>query len=269
MELVDSQAHVWGTAAEGTRPNLDRTSFLPDELLGMMNAAGVGRAVLVPPTWDTLGNKVALEAAVDEPERFAVFGSIDLHESASAVLLPTWLDTPGMFGIRVAFRREPYASWLIDGTTDWLWGAAEDLGIPIMAYLPGRLPLLGEIARRHPRLRLAFDHMSIHPTSRGLAQAQELEDLLSLARHENVSIKLSALPMYSNRTFPYRDTFGMILAIVRKFGAERCFWGTDATRLPCSYGEAVEMFTEWLPGLSSTELELVMGRAIRDWLQWR
>lgn len=269
MEIVDSQVHVWGSAADGTEPHLGRDSFLPDELLPMMKDAGVDRAVLVPPTWDTLGNSIALDAAAKDPGVFAVFGFIDLHEDQSLSLLPTWLDSPGMLGLRVAFRREPYARWLIDGTTDWLWGAAEDVGIPLMAYMPGRLGLVGEIMRRHPRLRIMLDHMSIHPFSRGLALAQELQELLPLARYGNVSVKLSALAMYSTGGFPFRDTFGLVLSIVRKFGAERCFWGTDLTRLSCSYRDAVEVFTEQLPGLSSSDLELVMGRAILEWLHWR
>lgn len=268
MEIIDSQVHVWQAASPGWEPHGGRSSFTAEELLDMMAEAGVDRAVLVPPTWDPHGNQGAIEAAARHPGKFVVFGEVDVHEEVTSSLLPTWLDTPGMHGIRVAFRREPYATWLIDGTTDWLWGAAEDAGIPVMAYTPGRLGLIGEIARRHPRLRLLLDHMCIHPFSRGIALRQELDQLLPLARHDNLAVKVSALPMYSQEGMPFADTHEMVRRIVSTFGATRSFWGTDVTRLPCTYSEAVEMFTEHIDGLSTTDLELVMGKAFRDWLPW-
>ncbi len=52
------------------------------------------------------------------------------------------------------------------------------------------------------------------------------------------------------------------------FGPERFFWGTDITRMPCSYRQCVTMFTEELPWLSGRDLELVMGRAVCAWIGW-
>jgi hypothetical protein len=46
------------------------------------------------------------------------------------------------------------------------------------------------------------------------------------------------------------------------------FWGTDLTRLPCSYRQAITFFTEELPWLSARDQEWVMGRAVCEWLGW-
>ena len=46
------------------------------------------------------------------------------------------------------------------------------------------------------------------------------------------------------------------------------FWGTDITRMTCSYRECVTMFTEELPWLKGRDLELVMGQAVCDWIGW-
>jgi hypothetical protein len=46
------------------------------------------------------------------------------------------------------------------------------------------------------------------------------------------------------------------------------FWGTDITRMPCSWRQCVTMFTEELPWLSATDKELIMGRAVCAWLDW-
>jgi hypothetical protein len=46
------------------------------------------------------------------------------------------------------------------------------------------------------------------------------------------------------------------------------FWGSDLTRLKCSYRQCVTMFTEEMPWLTTNDLELIMGRALCDWLDW-
>jgi len=52
------------------------------------------------------------------------------------------------------------------------------------------------------------------------------------------------------------------------FGASRTFWGTDLTGLPCTYRQAVTMFTEELPWLSDADKEFVMGRGISEFVGW-
>jgi hypothetical protein len=46
------------------------------------------------------------------------------------------------------------------------------------------------------------------------------------------------------------------------------FWGTDITRMPCSWRQCVTHFTEELPWLSARDKELIMGRALCNWLGW-
>ena len=49
-----------------------------------------------------------------------------------------------MLGIRVAFNHEK-ASWIADGTADWLWPAAADAGVPIMIFAPDAPDQIGRI----------------------------------------------------------------------------------------------------------------------------
>ena len=39
--------------------------------------------------------------------------------------------------------------------------------------------------------------------------------------------------------------------------------------MPCSWKQCIAMFTEKLPWLRGHDLELVMGRAVCDWLGWK
>ena len=78
----------------------------------------------------------------------------------------------------------------------------------------------------------------------------------------------SATPCSSSQPYPYRNIHGYLRQVFDVFGPRRTFWGTDLTRLPCTYRQAVTMFTEELPVLSASDKEWVMGRAICEWLGW-
>ena len=47
------------------------------------------------------------------------------------------------------------------------------------------------------------------------------------------------------------------------------FWGSDFTRLPCTYRQCLTHFTEELPWLSATDKEWIMGRGVCEWLGWK
>ena len=46
------------------------------------------------------------------------------------------------------------------------------------------------------------------------------------------------------------------------------FWGTNITKMPCSWRQCVTMFTEALPRLPERYKHLVMGQAVRAWWGW-
>jgi hypothetical protein len=60
----------------------------------MMDEAGVDAAILVPPSLEGDRNDLALTAARNSADRFAVMGRIDLAKPDPAALA-TWRDQPG------------------------------------------------------------------------------------------------------------------------------------------------------------------------------
>ena len=72
-----------------------------------------------------------------------------------------------------------------------------------------------------------------------------------------------------SQPYPYRNIHKYTQQIVETFGPQRSFWGTDITRMPCSWKQCVTMFTEEMPWLKGRDLELVMGRAVCDWVGWK
>ncbi len=275
MIIVDSQVHIWGAdtpqrpwppgrAHQAHRPQ----PFSKDDLLKEMDAAGVGRVVIVPPSWEGDRNDLAIEAARLHPDRFAVMGRLAVEKPESGALLAGWKRQPGMLGLRFTFHTALQKPWLSDGTADWLWPAAERAGLPIMIFVPGSLPQAGRIAERHPGVRLVIDHLALSMTQKDDAAFADLPDLLALARYPNVAVKASALPSYSTEPYPYRGLHKHIRRVFDAFGPRRVFWGTDLTRLPCPYRQAITLFTEELTWLSKADAEWVMGRAVCEWLGW-
>ncbi len=267
MLIVDSHVHIWGNGTPNP-PHRQVSALSGDELLAEMDAAGIDAAVIQPPGWDANSNAVAIEAASRHPERFAVLGWFQLDDPLSPALIDGWTEQPGMLGLRFTFMPPNKESWLTDGTLDWLWPAAEKAGLPLALAAGKFLPLVGEIAERHPELRLLVDHLGMPLRQKDEAALVNLPQLVDLARHPNVAVKASAAPGASTEPYPFRNMHDYLHGIYDAFGPERMFWGTDITRMPCSWKECVTLFTEELDWLTAEDKELIMGTALCDWIGW-
>lgn len=269
MKIVDAQVHIWSS---GKPSGLHRqvSSYTVEELLAEMAEAGVDAALLHPPiSWDPDSNEQSIEAARRYPGQFAVLGQIPLDRPECRGWIDTWKQNPGMLGLRYALVQPEQRTWHEDGTMDWLWPAAERAGLPV-ATMAGRfLPVFRGIAERHPNLRLIIDHVGLIRVEQDAAAFGNLEELLALASLKNVAIKATGAPGYSTHTYPFRNLHDGLHRIFDAFGPDRFFWGTDITRMPCSYRQCVTMFTEELPWLAGPDLERVMGGALCDWIGWK
>ena len=159
MQIVDAQVHIW---TSGTPVHIHRqvSAYTKDELLKDMDEAGVSAALLHPPSWDVRANEVAIEAARDNQDRLAILGFFDVSRPQNRSLVETWKTQPGMLGLRFAFLQQGQENWLVDGTMDWVWPAAERAGLPVGLLVPNRLKTVGKIAENHPNLKLLIDHMA-------------------------------------------------------------------------------------------------------------
>jgi predicted TIM-barrel fold metal-dependent hydrolase len=273
--IVDSQVHLW-------KPNAPDRAWVPglppqipepltiEKLLPLMDEVGVDRAVIVPPSWE--GDRVdyALEAAARYPGRFGVMGRIPLNDPQSRERITTWKQQPGMLGLRLTFLGGSAAS-LTDGTADWLWPAAEKAAIPIMFLTAGSLPLFASIAERHPQLQLIIDHLGISSQVVSEKKVPEaVAQAVTLAKFQNVSVKLAAAPAYSSEPYPFRDMTEHIRRLFDVYGPRRSYWGSDLTNgfAKATYRERITHFTEELNFLSEEDKDWVMGRAILARLNW-
>lgn len=272
---VDSQIHIWSDESpampwpETGRQYAHRDGSSPTaaELIADMDAVGVDRAILIPPSFTGYDNETSLRAAAAYPDRFAVMGRLPLEPGSPRPGLGVWRQTPGMLGIRLTFSRGDAQRWLNDGTADWVWDAAEAANVPLMVFIPERAAELRPIAKAHPTLRLIVDHAALPSRPPVRPPLDILDELLPLAEFENVAVKASALPSVKDEEYPFPTAQECTRRLVRAFGKERVFWGTDITRLKCTYREATTFLAE-PGGLDSEALSWVMGRSLLNWLEW-
>lgn len=273
MLIVDSQIHIWENGKMSPQHRQIPTYSI-DDALAEMASAGVDCAVIHPPS--ALGepvNDLAVEAVRRHPDKFCILGHFDLERPDREEVIAHWRERPGMLGFRYTFNQPHQQTWWTDGTLDWFWPACEKAGLVVGLLATGpNIPVVGKIAERHPGLRLNIDHIGRGGGRSGKkdeAAYADLDEMLALARLPNVGIKLSGAPSTSSAPYPYRNIHDYLHRIVDAFGPDRSFWGTDITRMPCSYRQCVTMFTEELKWLKGRDLERVMGGAIVDWLGWK
>jgi len=272
MLIADAQVHVWAANtperpwAPGTRRHR-ANPLTSEDLLREMNAAGVDRVVIVPPSLDGNRNDLSVAAAHAHPDRFAVMGKIDVKHPNAPERLAQWRTQPGMLGLRFNFKRAPQT--LNSGDADWVWGVAQEAGVPIYVGVSHEnVHVFDAIAERHPRLRLIFDHLALASGVKDEVAFRDLDKLLVTARRPNIAVKVSALPCYTDAPYPYRNLHTHVRRVYDVFGPQRMMWGSDLSRLRGSYRECVTMFTEEMQWLPANDLEWIMGRSLCEWLGW-
>jgi L-fuconolactonase len=272
MLIVDAQVHIWAASTRerpwppGRYPPHRPVPFSKDDLLYEMNTAGVQRALIHPPAWEGEYNDLALEAARLHPERFAVMGRLDINSRSARDKVATWCrNQPGMLGLRVTFNQGHG-----NPNDDWLWAEAEKGGVPVMMVISAaQMQAISNAAERHPTVNMVVDHLGIPMGKKDDEAFAHLDHLLALAKRPNIAVKASGLPHYTSDRYPYRRLYPYVRRVYDAFGPKRMFWGSDLTKLPCTYREAISMFNEKIPWLTAEDREWIMGRGLCEWMGWK
>jgi predicted TIM-barrel fold metal-dependent hydrolase len=159
MLIFDAQIHLW---EKGTpSPHHCQEPYSAQQAIAAMDEAGVDRALIHPVLWDPDSNELAQEAVRKYPDRFRIMGWFYLDDPQRSDLVAHWKERPGMVGLRFYTNERHPQSSFTDGTLDWLWPAAERSGVPVALGAAMFLPTVGQIAERHPVLKLIVDHMAV------------------------------------------------------------------------------------------------------------
>lgn len=187
--VIDAQVHVWrpestdrpwpAGGAEWAAASHRSEPITGEGLLGEMDTAGVDRAVLVPPFFEGNRNDYALECARAHPNVYRVMVRADLRDANAESAFRELLGDPLVSGIRLTFL--PTDAGPVADAPEWLWQLGVELDVPIAFLAPHQSPDIGVIARAHPRLRLAVDHLGLSGQDKDAEIGPEIDQLVALA----------------------------------------------------------------------------------------
>jgi predicted TIM-barrel fold metal-dependent hydrolase len=276
MPILDAQVHAYERNHPG-RPWVGTLYGPPevtgDQMVAAMDEAGVDGAILVSPfSMYRFDASYALEVYAAHPDRFRLVKPVDPTDPAVVDTIAEWASTEGTVGIRI-FLRDEASTDPADPGINRVLAAAAAHSLPVNLASRGRLDQAGQLAARNRNTRLVIDHL-------GLAQPHEppppaepfadLPQLLALAAHDNVAVKISGACTLSHEPFPYNDIWDPLGRVFDAFGFDRCMWGTDWTRAVgmLTYKQGVDAFLV-TDRLSETERTALMGRTLQQVYDWR
>jgi len=272
--IIDSQVHAY----ERNSPQRPWATIVPwpeevtgDDMVAAMDAVGVDGALLVSPfAMYRFDASYALEVYAKHPGRFGIIRPFDPRSEATSAEMAEWAGTPGVVGARLMLSAQPFEA--DDPGLNRILAAGGRAGIPVNVSCSGKLPLLLELAQRHPDTRVVVDHLGIAQPPEPPAPPEpfaDLDNVLSLAACENIAIKISGACTLSHQSFPYQDIWEPLGKIFDAFGFERCMWGTDWTRATklLTYEQGVAAFRV-TDQLSDSERSALMGGSLAKIYNW-
>lgn len=273
--IIDAQVHAYERNHPG-RPWAATLHGPPEvtgaDMVAAMDAVGVDGALLVSP-WMLyrFDPTYAVEVHAEFADRFGLITPVDPRREDVGEAVAEWAATPGAVGVRLMLWGDATADPGEPGLHRVLTAAARHR-LPLCVMGWGRLPLIGQLAARHPETQLVVDHLGLPQPFEPPVPAQPFADLptlLALAEHPNVAVKVTGVATLSQRPFPFDDLWEPLGRVFDAFGLDRCMWGTDWTRATAlvSYADAVAAFRD-TDRLSAGEQGALMGGTLQRIFAW-
>jgi L-fuconolactonase len=243
-----------------------------DDMVAAMDAVGVDGALLVSPfTLYRYDASYALEVHAAHPGRFGLIKAVDPTDPAVVDTIDDWAATDGTVAVRIMMR-EGISTDPADPGLNRVLSAATQNSQPINLLCYGRLEQVGLLAARHPDAQLVIDHLGLQQPFEPPAPDKpfaDLPQLLALAAHDNIAVKITGACTLSHAPFPYKDLWDPLGRIFDAFGLDRCIWGTDWTRAVAllTYEQGVEAFRV-TDRLSDSDRARLMGGSLQRVYKW-
>jgi L-fuconolactonase len=213
-----------------------------EQMLAAMDEAGIEKSVLVQAsTCYGHDNSYVADAVAAHPRRFAGVFSVDMLAPDAPNKIEYW-SGKGLSGLRVFIAGHTTAqeARLDDPRSFAGWERAVELQIPVCVQVRATgLGQLETLLQRFPQARVILDHMA-RPVVEDGPPYKAAASLLSMARHENLFLKLT--------THNIRDASkgkatpqSFFERVVKTFGASRIAWGSN---FPASDGTLAALLAE-------------------------
>jgi L-fuconolactonase len=264
---VDSHQHFWRYSAAdypwiGAEMGRLARDYLPADLAAVARPAGIAGSVAVQARQSLAESHWLLELAAADPFIRGVVGWADLRSDRVAFDLAPLAADPRFVGVRHVVQDEPDPRFLLGA--EFIRGLAclAPLGLTYDLLLyPPQLPAAVELVALLPEQPFVLDHLAKPRIRTGEIDSWR-RDLTALARHANVSCKLSGLVTEAAWRGWKRADFAPYLDVaLEAFSPRRLMFGSDwpVCLVAAEYADVVGIVDDLLATLAPAERERIRG----------
>ena len=264
---VDAHQHFWRydpAEYDWIGEGMERLArnYLPADLAPLLTAEGIAGSVAVQARQTIEETRWLLGLAAKHPAILGVVGWVDLRSSEVGEQLREFAANPRFVGVRHVVQNEPDVRFLLGEA--FVGGLRQLHGFGLtydLLLFPPQLPAAVELAGMMPEQPFVLDHLAKPLIKPGILDPWQA-DLRALARHPNVSCKLSGLVTEAAWQGWKRADFAPYLEVaLEAFGPKRLMLGSDwpVCLLAAEYPDVVGIVTDFIARLSDSEQALILG----------
>lgn len=267
---IDAHSHIWTRnlknypLANGkTVDDLDPPSFTTEELLKVAHQNGVGKVVLIAHNqfyrWD---NSYMIDAAKQHPHAFRIVGMVDNMAPHPDVTMKKLLSHK-VTGFRITPSVYGRDKWLDNPGMHAMWKMAAQTRQNMCCLInPEDLPTINSWCEQYAETPVVIDHFARIGID-GKMRKKDLDNLCRLARHQYVTVKISAYYALGKKQPPHTELIPMIQRLIDAFGVERLMWASDSPYQLVgdnSYSDSIKLISERMESLSAGDREWLLRK---------
>jgi predicted TIM-barrel fold metal-dependent hydrolase len=280
LGYVDAHSHLWspdrthyplrpGAKEEDVSPK----GFTVGDFFSVARSEGVTRVVVIGHTvhfgYDATYMVDLLKA---RPGEVAVQAYLD-HNDPNAPARMAELKAQGVKAFRLRLL-DPWQAYFPDAhpiMKIYEFAAMQRLVICPLTN-PDWLPQIGRLSEMFPATIVVIDHFARIgvdgfgkvPPVPGTLKPEDVANLVKLARHPWMHVKISAYYALGSRLPPYDDMIPFIKQLIQAYGPERLMWGSDCPyqlQGIHTYKASISLIRDRLDGVSVADREWLLRKS--------
>jgi L-fuconolactonase len=230
--IIDAHQHFWNPARGDygwLTPDLAiHRVYGPGDLAPLMKAAGVDASIIVQAAPTAAETDYLLSIARSTPSVLGVVGWIALEAPDAAAQVKARAGDPLFLGLRPMLQDIAQPDWILRPELETGLRAVAQARLVFDALaLPHQIGVIDELASRHSDLTIVLDHGAKPKLGSKPDMAAWQVGIAKLARHANVSCKLSGLLTELRPGSGAADVKQAADILFDLFGPDRLLWGSD------------------------------------------
>lgn len=270
LQILDSHQHFWRLSRGDygwLTPELQALyrDFEPEDLKPHLDRCAVRQTILVQAAPTVAETRFILDLADAHDFIAGVVGWIDFEADDALEVLATLRARSKLVGIRPMIQDIPDPNWMLKPVLAPAFEALIEQHLVFDALVkPPHLPMLLQLAKRHPDLKIVVDHAAKPAIALGAFDAWA-KDIERIARETSAVCKISGLVTEANAAEhdalePYVDH------VLACFGPSRLMWGSDwpVCEMVCRYDEWFDLSQQLFAHLTPSERAAIFGDVARS-----